>query len=57
MDKEEIVLYVENEIKYMFEALFDDMKWENTDDSRIDKLRPAEILLTNVWRQFVEREI
>jgi len=57
VNKEEIILYVENEIRYVFEALFDDMKWENTNDPRIDKLMPAEILLTNVWRQFVEREI
>jgi len=57
VNKEEIILYVENEIRYVFEALFDDMKWENTNDPRIDKLMPAEILLTNVWRQFVEKEI
>lgn len=49
--------FIEAEFEFMFKSLSDDMKWHNENDPRLSKLQPAEILLTNVWRQFVEREL
>jgi len=58
LSTKDVMEFIEDEIEFMFESLSDNIKWYNNEtDPRLNKLQPAKILLTNVWKQFVEMEM